>query len=432
MDFLIFGLFIIALLILLAVGVPVGVSLGLIGIVFGGILISPNMINQLATIAFTESSSFVFIIAPLFILMSELISNSTIGTKLFRVAQMWLGRLPGALGMAAVLTCTGFAAVSGSSPITAATIGKIAVPEMEKVGYNRKLAFGAVASGGTLGILIPPSIVLIIYGIITETSIGDLIIAGIIPGLMMAVLLSLTIFILVLRDPSLAPKINQKERFAKKVRYSINVLPILILALIVVGSIYLGITTPTESGAFGVVGALLIVLVMRQISFKKLNEVLSNSVKTTGMFFLLVISGLFASFILIRLGVPQGLADLILGTDMPGWAIIILINVLFIVLGMFLDPMSILVIMIPMFFPTVIGLGFDPVWFGIMVTITTEIGAISPPVGFNLFVLKSVIPEAKMSEIISGSLIFVLPLVIGLILIVVFPQIALFLPSLAN
>lgn len=430
MEFLMFGAFIVALLILLIVGVPVAVSLGIVGIVGGTLLISPAMLNQLSQIAFTQSSSFILIVAPLFVLMSEIISASTIGTRLFIVVQMWLGRLPGALGMAAVISCSGFAAICGSSPVTAATIGKVAIPEMSKIGYSKRLALGATAAGGTLGILIPPSIALILFGVITETSIGDLFIAGIVPGIMIALLLCFTIFFMVLKNPSLAPAIQEKVKMKDKVIGLAHVAPIVILAFLVIGSIYVGMTTPTESAAFGVIGALAIVFIMKQLGFKKISNVLSNTVKTTGMFFLLVIGGMFASFILTRLRIPQGMAELILGLDMPAWAIIVIINILILILGMFLDPMSILVIVVPIFFPTVVALGFDPVWFGILVTINMEIGAITPPVGFNLFVLKSVIPDIKMSDVVVGSLWFVIPMIAGLIIIGVFPDIALFLPSL--
>lgn len=432
MDFLMFGIFILSLLILLAIGLPVAISLGLVGMASGVLLLSPNMINQLSTIAFYQSSSFVLIIAPLFILMSEIISSSPIGNQLFRTTQLWLGRLPGALGMGAVLTCAGFSAVCGSSPVTAATIGKIAVPEMVRMGYNRRLALGAISAGGTLGILIPPSISFVLYGIITETSIGDLFMAGIIPGLFITLLLCLTILVLVLRNPSLAPPSNLKASWREKVRSLIFIIPILILVIFVLGSMYTGITTPTESGSVGVAAAIIIVLAMKQFSRKNFSQVLANTVKTTGMFFLLIIGGLFASFILTRLKIPQGMAESILGLDIPGWTVILLINLLLFVMGMFLDPMSILVIMIPIFYPTIVGFGYDPVWFGVMVTINMEIGAITPPVGFNLFVLKSVLPDVKISEVIQGSLIFIVPLIVGLIVITIFPQLALYLPSMMH
>src|SRR5699024_6152664 len=318
MDFLLFGILIIILLIILSTGLPVAISLALTGFIAGSILISPDMIDQLPVIAFTQSNSFVLLIAPLFILMSEIISSSPVGTQVFKASQVWLGKVPGALAMGSIFASTGFSAVCGSSPVTAATIGKIAVPEMEKIGYNHKLALGATAAGGTLGILIPPSIALVLYGIITQTSMGDLFIARIMPGGLIGSLLCMTIFILVLKNPSMALSMeDNKTSLIEKIKVLPKVLPMLILALVVIGTIYIGITTPTESAAFGVVGALLIIAIMKQLSFRGLINILSNTVKTTGMFFLIVIGGLFLSFILTRLGIPQGMADAILSIDMP-------------------------------------------------------------------------------------------------------------------
>src|SRR5690625_4572727 len=237
---------------------------------------------------------------------------------------------------------------------------------------------------------------------------------------------------MVVINPSLAPSASKKISLKEKFKVLPGVLPLLILGLLVIIFIYTGITTPTESGAFGAIFALIIILAMKQLSIKGLFNILNNTAKTTGMFFLIVIGGMFFSFILMRLVIPQGMASFILGMDLSGWVIILLINVLLFVLGMFLDPMSVLVIVVPMFFPTVIALGYDPVWFGIMVTINAELGAITPPVGLNLFVLKSVVPNVKMSDVIMGSIIFILPLTVGLILVVLFPEIALFLPNFAK
>lgn len=428
-SFLLFLAFIVVLMIFLSIGLPVAVSMGLTGTLGALIFFSPKVLNQLATIAFDESSSFILIVVPLFILMSETISASPIGAQLFKTTQLWLGRIPGALAMGAILTSTGFAAVSGSSPVTAATVGKMAVPEMIKAGYDPKLAAGSTAAGGTLGILIPPSIALILYGVITETSIGALFMAGFLPGLLIASLFAITIFIMVKRKPEMAPKINETGNWKEKFISLRSVLPILILLVFVMGSIYSGITTPTESAAIGAAIAILIVGVMRYLTKDNLKLIFSNTVKTTGMFLFLIIGGIFSSFILNRLGIPQGMADMLLSQNLSPWAILIMINLLLLVLGMFLDPMSILVIIIPIFFPTIISLGYDPVWFGIMVTINVEIAAITPPVGFNIFVLKSVLPEMKLSDIIRGSFIFIIPLIVGLIIIIIFPEIVLFLPS---
>ncbi|WP_153731469.1 TRAP transporter large permease [Sporosarcina obsidiansis] len=428
-SFLLFLAFIVVLMIFLSVGLPVAVSMGLVGTLGVLIFFSPKVLSQLATITFAQSSSFILVVVPLFILMSEIISASPIGSQLFRTTQLWLGRVPGALAMGTILTSTGFSAVCGSSPVTAATVGRMAVPEMIKNDYDPKLAYGSTAAGGTLGILIPPSVALIMYGVITETSIGDLFIAGFLPGLMIAGLLCLTILVMILRNPSLAPVQKTKSSWKDRFVSLRSVLPILVLVILVMGSIYTGVTTPTESAAVGAAVAFVIVAVMGYFSRKNFKQIFINTVHTTGMFLFLIIGGMFSSFILNRLGIPQGMAEMLLGFDLEPWMILVLINILLVILGMFLDPMSILVIIIPIFFPTVMALGYHPVWFGIMVTINVEIAAITPPVGFNIFVLKSVLPDAKLSDIIKGSLIFVIPLVIGLILIILFPEIVLYLPN---
>ena len=428
-SYLYFGAFIIALLAFLATGISVAVAMGIIGVLGTLIFISPNALSQLGSIALNQSSSMVLIVVPLFVLMSEALAASPIGSNLFRTAQLWLGRIPGALGMSTILTSAGFSAVCGSSPVTAATIGSVAVPEMVKNGYDRKLALGLTAAGGTLGILIPPSVAMILYGVITETSIGTLFIAGIVPGLMIAGLLCLTVWIKVMLNPQLAPPVKTSVTWGERMRSLKLVLPVLLLGVAVMGAIYSGIATPTESGAVGAAVALIIVGVSGYLAIHSLKRILENTVKTTAMFLFLVIGGMFSSFVLNRIGIPQGMAEILTSMDMPGWVIIVGINLLLLILGMFLDPMSILVIMVPIFFPTVISLGYDPVWFGILVTINTEIAAITPPVGFNLFVLKNVIPKVTIAEVTKGALIFILPLAVGLLLLIFLPEIALFLPS---
>ncbi|HZG81429.1 MAG TPA: TRAP transporter large permease [Brevibacillus sp.] len=428
-SYLYFGAFIIALLAFLATGISVAVAMGIIGVLGTLIFISPNALSQLGSIALNQSSSMVLIVVPLFVLMSEALAASPIGSNLFRTAQLWLGRIPGALGMSTILTSAGFSAVCGSSPVTAATIGSVAVPEMVKNGYDRKLALGLTAAGGTLGILIPPSVAMILYGVITETSIGALFIAGIVPGLMIAGLLCLTVWIKVMLNPQLAPPVKTSVTWGERMGALKSVLPVLLLGVAVMGAIYSGIATPTESGAVGAAVALIIVGVSGYLAIHSLKRILENTVKTTAMFLFLVIGGMFSSFVLNRIGIPQGMAEILTSMDMPGWVIIVGINLLLLILGMFLDPMSILVIMVPIFFPTVISLGYDPVWFGILVTINTEIAAITPPVGFNLFVLKNVIPKVTIAEVTKGALIFILPLAVGLLLLIFLPEIALFLPS---
>ena len=424
--------FMCALMVLMTTRTPVAVALGVIGIIGTAVFVSPNALQQIANIAFTQSSSFVLIVVPLFVLMGEALASTGVGNDLFRAAQMWLRRLPGALAVGTVFACAVFAAVCGSSPVTAATIGSMAVPEMIKRGYDKSLALGTAAAGGTLGILIPPSIPMIIYGVLTETSIGDLFIAGILPGIMMAFLFSATVILKVWFRPELAPPLKERTPWPVKWRALGSVLPVLVLAFLVIGSIYRGAATPTEAGAVGAAGAIAIAAVMGYLNWSNLRRMLDGTVRTTAMFLLLFVGGLFSSFVLTRLGVPQGMSNFLTSLDVPPWVIIVMINLLLLVLGMFLDPTSILVIIVPIFFKSVIALGYDPVWFGVMVTIQIEIAAITPPVGFNLFVLKSVVPGVEMMDVVRGSLIFIIPLLLGIVLLMLFPQIALFLPSLVK
>ena len=304
---------------------------------------------------------------------------------------------------------------------------------MVRHGYDRRLAFGVTAAGGTLGILIPPSIAMILYGVITETSIGDLFIAGLLPGILIAALLSLTVVFLVLARPHLAPRHSAKAPLVERLQSLKVVFPVLALSFMVLGSIYFGVATPTRGrrgrappgrSASRRAGGKLDRFVVGRI--------LGNTVRTTAMFILLLIGGLFSAFMLTRLGVPQGMATALIALDLPPWLIVILINLLLMALGMFMDPMSVLVIIVPVFFPAILAMGYDPVWFGILVTINIEIAAISPPIGFNLFVLKSVVPDAELSEVINGSLIFILPLAAGILLLILFPEIATWLPALAK
>jgi C4-dicarboxylate transporter DctM subunit len=425
-----FAAFIVALVALLATRTPVAVALGLIGIVGTFVFVSPQAIRQVANIAFTQSSSFVLTVVPLFVLMGEALAATRIGYDLFQTAQMWLRRIPGALAVGTVFACAIFAAVCGSSPVTAATIGAMAVPEMIRRGYDKSLALGTTAAGGTLGILIPPSVPMILYGVITDTSIGDLFIAGILPGIMMAVLFSGTVILRVLLRPELAPPLKERTPWPVKWRALGSIAPVIVLSALVIGSIYGGVATPTEAGAVGAAGALAVAGAMRYLNWPVLRRILDNTVKTTAMFLLLLIGGLFSSFVLTRLGIPQGMSNFLTGLDMPPWMIIVLINILLLVLGMFLDPTSVLVIVVPIFFKAVVALGYHPVWFGILVTIQIEIAAITPPVGFNLFVLRSVVPNTELADVVRGAAIFVAPLVAGIALLMIFPGIALFLPSL--
>lgn len=424
--------FFVVLLVFLATGTPVAVATALAAALGAVLFIGKGALSQLGVLLFAQASNFVLLMVPLFVLMGEALGATRIGRDLFTAAQIWLGRIPGALPIGTIFSCAGFAAVCGSSPVTAATIGSVAVPEMMRKGYAAKVAFGVTAAGGTLGIMIPPSVSLILYGIITETSIGALFMAGIGPGLMLVTLLSLTVLYLIWRNPALAPArsavIDTSERWTS-LR---SVIPVTLLVCAVLGSIYTGVATATESAAVGALGALLIAFLLGALKREVMGRILDNTARTTAMFVLLVATGLFSAFVLSRLGIPQATAQAITSLEVPPWVIMLAINGLLLVLGMFLDPMSILVIVVPVLFPAVVQLGYDPVWFGIMVTLQIEIAAISPPLGFNLFVLRTVVADARMADIIRGGLIFIAPMLIGIALLMIYPEIALFLPRMMD
>lgn len=422
------ALIIFVLIVLLGLGTPIAFCLGFMGVV--GILsfVDVGALYQIAEIAADSGTNLFMLTLPLFILMAEVVSFSGVGDDLYAATHDWLSWLPGGLAISSIATCTGFAAISGSSPATAATVGLVAIPEMTKRGYNRKLAVGAIAAGGTLGILIPPSITMIIYGIITEVSIGKLFIAGIIPGILLALMLSGAIAGAVTLKPSLAPRIasvSWKQRFQSLSK----VWAFLLLAISIVGSIYAGIATPTESAAIGATLSIFIALLYRRLTLKALHGALLRTVGVTAMIMFLVIGGHVMAFLLSTLTIPQYVTEAIMALNASKWSVMIIINVILLVMGCLLDPMAIMVITLPILFPIVTQLGFDPVWFGIVVTINVEIGMITPPVGLNLFILKGSVPGVTMKDLVGGALPFALLLGLGLLLIMMFPPLATWLPG---
>jgi tripartite ATP-independent transporter DctM subunit len=421
-------LLLLALLLLLASGTPIAFCLGFLATI--GIIgfLDIGTLYQLAEVAADTSTNLFMITLPLFVLMAEVVSFSGVGDDLHTAAHDWLSWLPGGLAISSIATCTGFAAISGSSPATAATVGLVSIPEMVKRGYNRKLAVGAIAAGGTLGILIPPSITMIIVGIITEMSIGKLFIAGIIPGLILSLIMCIATVIAVKMKPHLAPRIegvSWKKRFSSLKR----VWPFLILAFSILGTIYAGIATPTESASIGATLAIIIALFYGRLTIKALHRALTQTVGVTAMIMFLIIGGSILAFLFSSLTIPHHVTDMIVSLGASRWVVMIIINCILLVLGCLLDPMGVMVISLPIIFPIVTQLGFDPIWFGVIVTINVEIGMITPPVGLNLFVLKASVPDIHMKDIIGGSLPYVLLLMFGLALIMVFPSLATWLPG---
>ena len=420
----------VGLLLLLGMGYPIAFAMG--SIVVAGILClaEPHLLFQLAQISMQLSTNFLFLVIPLFILMSEFILISGIAGDAFDAARRWLNWLPGGLGVSSIFACSAFAAVCGSSPVTAATVGMVAIPGMTERGYQRKFAAGIVASAGTIGIMIPPSICLIIYGVMTNMSIGKLFIAGVVPGILLTLVLSFNVIIRAKLNPSIAPLLEETVTWEKRLSALKKIGPILVLSFFVLGSIYAGIATPTEAAAVGAMGAFVIMLIKERFGLKKLRPALERSAGLTSAIMMLLIGGTCMAFFMNYTGIPQKLVDFTLGLGLGRWWIMLVINIVLILLGCFLDPTGILVLMVPLVFPIITSLGFDPIWFGVILTLNVEIGMITPPVGLNLYVLNAIDRTLGVTEIIAGTIPFLISLLICLALIMLFPEIVLWLPNL--
>ncbi|MEI8401749.1 MAG: TRAP transporter large permease [Alcaligenaceae bacterium] len=417
------------LLVFMAIGVPVAFSMGVTATIMVFIFLNPAMLIQMARMSFVVSTSHLFLVAPLFVLMAGVVSHSDIAERAYLAATKWFNRVPGALPVSTIAACSAFAAISGSSPATAAAIGYASIPEMLKHGYSKRMAVGVVAAGGTLGILIPPSVVMVIYGILTETSIGSLFMAGIIPGLFLAALMIGYVIIESMREGTAKPievLVTWGDRFTSLK----GIWPVMLLFLIVMGSIYTGLATTTEAAALGALGALMLTIHRKDMRNGGLSKVLLTTAQTTTMLMMLIIFGSFFGFVVSRLGIAHGMIEAVTTANLQPWVVLTLYIVVLLILGCLMDPASMMVITLPLAFPVLSKMGYDPVWLGIIVTIAVEIGMITPPVGLNLFVLKGIVPkEVTMTDIMAGSAPFILVMLVGLLVIVLFPQIALWLPQ---
>jgi C4-dicarboxylate transporter, DctM subunit len=409
------------LLVFVGLGVPVAFSMGLSGFVGVLLFLPPNRLHNLGNIFYDRGTEFTFVVVPMFILMAALIAQSGLAAASYTAAQRWLNRLPGSLAASSIVAATAFAAISGSSPATAATIGLVSVPEMIKRGYSARMATGAVAAGGTLGALIPPSVVMIIYGIVTETSIGKLFIAGIVPGLLLSALLILYTVAWARLAPGTAPSlgtVSWRERWsALKPLWGV-----IVLFFAVMGSIYSGAATVEEAAAVGVAVAFIAAVVNGEMSLARLRESLLQAARTSAMVMFLLGSGFFLSFLMASLNVPQGLAEVALASGLNRWVLFLGFTVVLIVLGFVMETISIMIIFMPLVFPLFVKMGFDPIWIGVVTTVNVEIGMITPPVGLNLFVLRSVLPaEVSTRDVLEGGLVYTIPMLLGLGLVIAFP-----------
>ncbi len=410
-------------------GIPIAFAFIMVG--FIGVIVMKGLgpgLSLLGSAPFSWSASYALCAIPLFVLMGQFAFRSGIGQDLYMSAYKWLAKLPGGLALATMLACTGFAACTGSTVASAATMGSLAFPEMERFHYSRRLSTACIATGGTLGILIPPSTMFIVYGVLTETSIAALFIAGILPGLLLSSLYVTLIFVMCKRRPELGPP---AESFTWRERFTSlsGVWGMLVLFFLIIGGLYFGIFAPSEAGAIGALGAFLLVVMRRRLRRSVLHDVLIESARTTTFVMFIIIGAMIFNAFLSTSGFGIALARWVSALPVPRYVILISVLVLYIPLGAFMDALAMVMLTLPIIFPVIMSLGFDPVWFGVLIVILLEMGVLTPPIGLNAFVVHGV-TNVPTEEVFRGLTPFILVMCLGLAIVVAFPQISLFLPGL--
>jgi C4-dicarboxylate transporter DctM subunit len=420
----------VALVVLLCSSMPVAFAMAIVGFVGFAAVVSPHAAVSVLTFDLYKTfASYSLTVIPLFVLMGQVAFHTGISRGLFNAAYHWLGRLPGGLAMSTVGACTAFGAICGSGPATSATIASVALPEMRRYKYDMSLATGCVAAGGGIGMLIPPSIVFIVYAILTEQSIGKLFIAGVAPGLMIAVLFCAVIFFQCKRNPQLGPSgpaFTWGEKFASLK----GIWETLTLFVLVMGGMFAGFFTATEAAAIGAAGTLVIALCKRQLTWKKLLQCLNESIRTACMVMTIVAGAIIFGKFLAVTRVPSNLAFWLAGLSLPGWCIIGLIIIFYLIGGCFLDALALDILTIPIFYPVILALGYDIIWFGVMIVVVTMMGVITPPVGVCVYVVAGMARDVPMEKVFRGSMPFLWMLILASIILTIFPKIATFLPSL--
>lgn len=420
---------ILVMFIFMLMRMQIGIAMALVGFSGFMMLTSPQAaFSMLGMSAYQTAASYALTVIPLFMLMAQLASQSGMGFDLYQSLYRWIGNLPGGLAMATVCACAGFAAISGSSLATAATLGMVALPEMKRYGYDDALATGCVAAGGTLGILIPPSTIMIIYGILTEQSIGTLFIAGIIPGIVLMALFLVTILVMTVRNPAIAPP-GRSFSIKEKIVSLKGTAGIVITLFLVIGGLYRGWFTPTEAAAAGAFIVFIIIALKRKATVGNIMAALKETATTTAMIFTILIGASIFNYFMTVSGLPAGFSEYVTGLGMNRHAVMILICLLYIILGCLMEGMAIMFLTIPIIFPLVVSMGFDPVWFGVLITVLIEMGLITPPVGVNVFVISGIAADVPMSRVFRGILPFFAAMLVCLVLLLLFPRLALFLPS---
>ncbi|EAU39733.1 hypothetical protein FP2506_13399 [Fulvimarina pelagi HTCC2506] len=420
---------------LLAVGTPIAFALGLVAL--GALFISygPFFLETLGEQFFSSIASFGLVSIPMFILMGAAVASSPAGRDLYEALDRWLNRVPGGLVLSNLGACSIFAALSGSSPATCAAIGKMGIPEMRQRGYPAEIAAGSIAAGGTLGILIPPSVTMIVYGIATETSIGRLFLAGLLPGLMLTIYFMIWTIIACKRRglglSDLTQSFTMRERFAALPR----VLPFLAIIVAVLYALYGGVATPSEAAGVGALFCILLVAIVygifsRSWKFNQMPIIFRDTLRESVMIMLIIGAAELFAFALSSMFITQTIAQTIAEMEVNRWVLMGVVNLFLLVAGFFLPPVGVILMTAPILLPIITGAGFDPYWFAVILTINMEIGLITPPVGLNLYVINGIAPDITLGQILRGSLPYVLCMVLGIVTLCIFPEIALFLPDL--
>jgi tripartite ATP-independent transporter DctM subunit len=417
------------LFILMLLRVPVGMALGLVGVTgFGWIVGSGPALKMVGQTSMRTVTDFNFAVVPMFLLMGAFATTSGMSRELFRAGNAFLGHLRGGLGIATIAACGGFAAICGSSVATAATFAKVAYPEMRRFNYPQSFSTGVIAAGGTLGIMIPPSTVLAVYGLITEQDVGKLFIAGVLPGILAVCMYMITITLIGYARPGFLPA-GPRASWAERGAAVKEVWATLLLFAFVIGGIYGGIFTATEAAGMGAGGAYIIGVVRGKLSLADTRRSLLDATRTTAAVFTILIGALLFGYFLTVTQVPQKVTTFLTSLGLGPYGVLVLIMLMYLVLGCLMDALAMVILTVPIIFPVIIALGFDPIWFGVLIVMVVELGLIHPPVGMNIFVIKSVVEDVKISTIFYGVLPFIVTDLLRLTILIIFPIIALYLPS---
>jgi len=419
----------VVLFVLMLLRVPVGMAMGLVGI-SGYALISGGgpALKLIGQTSMRTVTDYTFGVIPMFMLMGAFVSVSGVSRELFRAANACVGHLRGGLGMATVLACGGFAAICGSSVATAATFSTVAYPEMRRYGYPQSFSTGVIAAGGTLGAMLPPSTVLAVYAVITQQDIGKLFMAGVLPGLLAMTMYVLTIGVIVMVRPRMLPA-HAPQPWRERVVALKDVWPSLVLFAFVIGGLYGGLFTPTEAGGVGAGGAFVLGVLRRKLDRAGIRSALLQATRTAAAVFTVLIGALLFGYFLTITQTPQKLTAFLTGLGIGRYGVLALIMLMYLVLGCLMDAMAMIILTVPIIFPVIMHLGFDPIWFGVIIVMTVELGLIHPPVGMNVFVIKSVVQDVSFTTIFKGVIPFVLTDIVRLVILIAFPIIALWLPS---